>query len=207
MPSIAGEFQRKRYAVLRNLVPLRHCEALSRYALLLLETGILEPDEKVSKAGGRYGDPQMESLLADLLPVIEASAILALYPTYSYLRTYTNGSELVPHRDRPSCEVSLSICLGYKAAETWGLWVEGPEGPYCAGLEPGDGLLYRGCECLHWREPFSGEYAVQTFLHYVEQQGPNSSYRFDCREGLNLPVSSIRASLAPDEQNSVLQKL
>jgi len=194
MLSIAEEFRCKRYAVLRGLVPISDCDALSRYALLLAETGLLKADDTITEAGGRYADPQMELLLADLLPVIEESTGLTLYPTYSYFRAYRQGSELRRHRDRPSCEVSMSVCLDYEASETWGLWVEGPAGVYRADLEPGDALLYRGCECLHWREPFSGECAVQVFLHYVERQGPNSSYRFDRRDELNLPPYSIRGT-------------
>ena len=193
MADTSTEFAEKRYTILRNLIPAHDCAMVYRYAMVLSAAGALEPDPKVGGAASRYADPQMELLLSDLLPVVENATGLRLHPTYSFFRVYVPGDELKRHSDRPSCEVSLSICLGYDAGETWGLWVEGPHGTACARLEPGDALVYRGCECPHWREPFTGKHAAQVFLHYVEQNGPNAEFRFDRRAGLNLPATSIRA--------------
>ena len=38
---------------------------------------------------------------------------LNLKPTYSYWRLYKTGDVLKRHKDRPSCEVSTTLCLGY----------------------------------------------------------------------------------------------
>ena len=46
-------------------------------------------------------------------------------------------------------------------------------------LNPGDGLIYRGCDCYHWREPFDGNHLAQVFLHYVDQNGPNTEWKYD----------------------------
>jgi hypothetical protein len=35
-----------------------------------------------------------------------------MLPTYSYARIYANGDELKKHRDRPACEVSVTLHLG-----------------------------------------------------------------------------------------------
>ena len=39
-------------------------------------------------------------------------------------------------------------------------------------LNPGDMLIYSGCELEHWREPFQGNLCGQVFLHYNHANGP-----------------------------------
>jgi hypothetical protein len=85
------------------------------------------------------------------------------------------------HRDRPSCEVSMTVNLGMDADEPWPIWIAGPMGTVAVALRPGDGLVYRGCDCFHWREPFPGRQLTQLFLHYVDRDGPNAEWKFDKR--------------------------
>lgn len=70
-------------------------------------------DQQAPNSNSVYGDFLMESLLGMLLPKVEETTGLALSPTYSYYRVYKAGEELKEHCDRPACEVSLSLCLGY----------------------------------------------------------------------------------------------
>ena len=63
--------------------------------------------------------------------------------------------------------------------------LESPRGTVVADLGPGDAMLYRGCECPHWRDAFDGEQCAQVFLHYVDADGPYSEWRYDKRERLN----------------------
>jgi hypothetical protein len=131
-------------------------------------------------------DPLMEFLLAGIHPRIEELSGCKLYPTYSFCRTYHRGHFLVRHRDRPSCEVSVSLNLGPKLNAPWPLWVKGPLGESAVAMEPGDAVLYRGIECEHWREPFEEEQLTQVFLHYVEQDGPHRDLKFDKRSNLGI---------------------
>jgi hypothetical protein len=39
-------------------------------------------------------------------------------------------------------------------------------------LEPGDMLVYSGCELEHWRNEFMGNMCGQVFLHYNHVNGP-----------------------------------
>ena len=41
-------------------------------------------------------------------------------------------------------------------------------------LEPGDMLIYSGCDLEHWREPFEGNNNAQVFLHYNNKSEPNA---------------------------------
>jgi hypothetical protein len=48
-------------------------------------------------------------------------------------------------------------------------------------LEPGEAAAYLGCEVEHWREEFTGDWQAQTFLHYVDKNGPNKEWVKDKR--------------------------
>jgi hypothetical protein len=185
MAEIARLFDRDRLVVLRRLLEDRELSLLYRYAGKVALWDVMHPgDSQVANALCSYGDPIMEGLLSKLLPTVEKASGLRLFPTYSYFRVYQSGDVLGRHTDRPSCEVSLSLCLGYEAPAPWPILIEGPRGVVSVSLEAGDGLLYRGIECLHWRSPFEGSRLVQTFLHYVDQQGPYSQWKFDKRPSL-----------------------
>ena len=106
---------------------------------------------------------------------------LKLLPTYSYHRLYTKGAELLKHTDRPSCQISSTMTLGYNSDYNW---------PMCVGdkkieLKPGDCIIYRGCEVEHWREKFTGTNHAQVFFHWNEDDGKGEKY--DGREHLGLP--------------------
>jgi hypothetical protein len=162
---------------------------LWRYAVARAEAGALHAgDHDVPGAACAYGDTVMEHLLERLRPAVEAVTGLQLYPTYSYLRVYRNGDELAAHQDRPACEISLSLNLGQEPAEPWPLWIRSRRGPEPVLLLPGDALLYRGIEREHWRERYPGVRLSQVFLHYVDQAGPHSGWRFDKRDGLDLSL-------------------
>ena len=124
----------------------------------------------------------MDSLLEALLPKIEGETEQKLYPTYSYFRVYKNGDVLTRHTDRPACEISVTLSLGYRSGGgAWPICLERNSVALSILLEPGDGLLYQGVETPHWRQRFKGEHAAQVFLHYVRQTGPYQEWIYDKR--------------------------
>lgn len=133
-----------------------------------------------------FADSLMEYVLKGVQPRVEELCGLKLYPTYSFFRLYRQGSTLRHHRDRPSCEISVSVNLGPKLESPWPLWITGPQGTKAVELDPGDALLYRGVECEHWRNRFEGEELAQVFLHYVDQDGPYRDHKFDQRPALGM---------------------
>jgi hypothetical protein len=186
MTMTAARFLKDRYVLLASLISASEARMLYEYAQEIVNRGQYRPDTQVPDTPARYSAPRMELLLLELLPHIEEASGLSLHPTYSYLRIYKHGDVLGRHRDRPACEISVSLCLGYTADTSWPLWIEGPHSVSAVGMQAGDGLLYRGMECPHWRERFSGQQAAQVFLHYVEQNGPNAQWKFDKRRGLGM---------------------
>lgn len=180
------EFDRRGYVILRSVLPAVAVKMVHRYAMGYAGSAGAGSDRMVPGAPAGYAHPCMERVLLQLLPTIEGATGRALFPTYSYFRVYREGDTLQRHKDRPACEISVSLSLGYEGATDWPLWLEGTEGPIAASLQPGDGVLYRGIELTHWREPFRGKSAAQVFLHYVDQAGPHAEWRFDKRKALRL---------------------
>jgi hypothetical protein len=155
----------------------------TKFASLLLPAG----DLQVPLTPYGYGDPAFDGLLEYVRPQVEARSGITLYPTYSYFRLYKHGDVLKRHRDRPACEISVTLNLGQTPAEPWPIYVERDNGPYAARLMAGDALVYRGCDCFHWREPYEGTQLAQVFLHYVDSNGPHADQKFDRRQTLMRP--------------------
>lgn len=189
MLSSAIEFGEKWYVVERAILDAASVTFFYDYALARSyskPTALGDP--QVADAPVLYGDPQFDTLLENIRGKVEQSIGIELLPTYSYLRLYKRGSLLRAHRDRPACEISMTINLGMSADEPWPIWIAGPQGIASVSLNPGDGMIYRGCDCFHWREPFAGDQLAQVFLHYVDQNGPNTEWKYDKRPHLGLPM-------------------
>jgi hypothetical protein len=125
-----------------------------------------------------YHSPMLETLFLQSLPKLEKATQLKLIPTYCYARLYQNGCVLDKHKDRPSCEVSVTIKLHETTEYKWPLWVEGSE--YI--MQNGDALVYRGCDLEHWREPCvsSPDHLLgQLFMHTVDANGPHTEHAYD----------------------------
>ena len=185
MNSLADLFARQGYVVCRGLLQDPQLSSLHRYARMRAESGTMPMhDRQVSNTPVAYGDFMMDGLLSDLLPDVERACGLNLFPTYSYFRHYKGGDGLARHKDRPACEISVSLCLGYDAPQPWPIWIEGYEAVTHVVLEPGDGMLYRGIDCAHWRDPLPEGHVMQVFLHYVDGNGPHADWKFDKRPAL-----------------------
>ena len=51
-------------------------------------------------------------------------------------------------------------------------------------MEPGDIVIYRGCDLAHWRDPFNApedSWHIQAFFHYVDANGPYPEFKWDRR--------------------------
>jgi hypothetical protein len=201
-------FKQHHYTVVKDLIPKEICNVATKYALLKMETEFNPEDTATGQIPGThsiYGDTLMETLMFFMLPHMEKHTGLELCPTYTYYRVYKSGDELLRHKDRPSCEISTTICLGFKyddPAYRWPILVDeksisvsAERGFISAGnpgtpvaMEAGDVVIYRGCDIEHWREPFTaeeGSYHVQAFLHYIDKNGPYyPEYAFDRRKGI-----------------------
>ena len=131
---------------------------------------------------GYYADPLTEVFLGIAQSSVEFITNKELIPTYSYARVYQPGEFLTMHRDRGSCEITVTINVAYKGRASPIYTKYDANDPEEHILEPGDALIYLGCKTDHWR-PYleKDQLIVQFMLHYVDKNGPNVKYAKDNR--------------------------
>jgi hypothetical protein len=209
-------FEKNKYHVIKNAISKELADFCYKYfinkrkvAKHMFDTKFISPfteyfgtwgDKQVPNTYSHYADIVMETLLIELLPVMEKETNKKLSPTYSYARIYKKDDVLEKHKDRFSCEISTTLNLG---GDPWPIYLEpdpskGKSTPekYIPSkskgkkinLKPGDMLIYRGCELEHWRNAFKGENCGQVFLHYNDTKSANADQnKFDGRPLLGLP--------------------
>ena len=171
---------------------------LSYWSKDVTKFNYLEVEQQVEGSLSRYWHPQYRNAHTGIRRKLEKIIGRTLYNTYYYDRYYFPGQELTKHADRDACEISVSIHVSTNLPDNlkdWPFKIKTPdtytddkktavlipgEGR-AAILNPGDGLLYKGCERPHWRDvmptPEKVEdapkeyYYHQIFFHYVLQDG------------------------------------
>lgn len=187
-----NEFSSRGYSIVRQGISRDVAEVATRSALFHQSYGGYYTPEPQYNSIGRYVDIISESILIQLQPKMEAVCGEKLYPCYSFLRIYGSGAVLPRHIDRPSCEISATLTLGFDAQSLWPFYAGSDDAGTEVLLEPGDFLVYKGAEVPHWRNRFEGNYWVQVFLHYVRVNGPFAEFRFDRRPGIGMPAGSMQ---------------
>jgi hypothetical protein len=170
-----------------------------------------EPVEsQVEGSISRYWHPQYRQIHTEIRQKLEQVLGRKLYNTYYYDRFYSPGQELKKHADRDACEISVTVHIGTnlpKEQANWPIWIKTPDiytdqtkkeifvpGKECSvTLKAGDGMIYKGCERPHWRDPMptpkektklfgknkNEYYYHQIFFHYVLQDGIRAHCAFD----------------------------
>ena len=163
-----------------------------------------EVENQVNGSVARYWHPQYRKIHSEIRLILERIIGRKLYNTYYYDRFYFPGQELKKHTDRPACEISVSIHVSTNIKESWPIWIKTPDTfedstmktVVASGedrfihLDAGDGMIYKGCERPHWRDPMPGLleskinkneslYYHQIFFHYVLQDGIRAHHAWD----------------------------
>lgn len=186
----------------------RACELAKEFIKFSTENN-LTGDGQAPNSSKSYNYISFLELLCEKTPEVSKFLGETVLPTYAYARVYKEGSELLKHRDREACDISLTLHLSKD--EDWPIWIEKPNGESVSlDLDSGDAMMYLGCEADHWREKFKGKEYVQVFLHYVRSRGPNSWAYFDNKltQTNNLPGQhdkSIDGLVSPS--NNLPQKI
>jgi len=187
------QFQVQGYVHLSNFLEKSVCSELTAELKKIVSEGKTTKDPQCPLSEAVHGASVFDSLLEQLLPNFEIASGKKLYPTYAYARLYAPGEELKIHTDRPSCEISATLTLGFDG-NPWPIYM-GDEGGANASkilMNVGDAVLYRGCEKHHWREPYKeGQWQAQVFLHYVDANGPHAEWKYDKRPKLSHHDSSV----------------
>jgi hypothetical protein len=167
-----------KYKIVDNFLSAEELLLLKKYCFFKHRSNQSKFDSCINDNADTYfhTDYLMESLLLAKQNLVEKESGLNLFPTYSYWRMYTKFADLKKHKDRPSCEISLTVQISSDGTD-WPIYMDGKE----IILKDGQAALYLGREVEHWREEFKGDYQAQCFLHYVNSNGEFSNYKFDNR--------------------------
>jgi len=145
-------------------------------------------DPQVNGCLSTYNRPKYRELHSLIKLRLEKIIGKKLYKTYYYDRFYFPGQKLDLHMDRDACEISLSMNISTNLKVPWEFKINSFNGSSDSfNLKPGDAILYRGCECPHWRDSMPGKmifwnkklYYHQVFFHYVLSDGDKSHNAFD----------------------------
>jgi len=174
-------FYKDGYLIVRGLLDTNNALDLGAHLKKreILNQGV-DGDEQAPLSTSFYSDSISSAKQRELLSTIEKHTGLELFKTYNYARIYKKGSILRIHRDRAACEISLTMDLG---GDVWDVFLlDRNENPVRVQLNPGDALIYRGCEIHHWRAKFEGEEHIQVFMHYVDKFGPYAWAKDDIKK-------------------------
>lgn len=184
-PKWSEEFKENGFVVLRDVISSQTIAMLANYYWFLMRHQKLE---RFPASLGKYGDLLSESLLVGYQKLFEEIGGCSLYPSFSFMRLYYRNSSLEKHKDRVGSEFAVSIAIDYDTEDSWPLHVEDLNGKeHALKLNRGDLVLYRGCDLMHWREPYQGKSSLQLFLFYVDAEGPMKDFKFDSRKQLGDP--------------------
>ena len=170
-------------------------------------------ENQVEGSTSRYWHPQYRTIHSGIRMKLEKHLGRKLYNTYYYDRFYNPGQALTRHADRDACEISVTVHISTNLegdAADWPIWIKTPD-TYAdktrmvitetgenrsVVLQAGDGMVYKGCERPHWRDPMptqyekkglfgrkqvekEGLYYHQIFFHYVLQDGNRAQCAWD----------------------------
>lgn len=170
--------ERDNFIYIKNFITPERATELAKEFKTFAKSSNLEGDPQIPESSAAYNYVGFLELLCEKTPEVSKFLGETALPTYSYARVYHHGGTLAPHTDRPACEISLTVNLSRDTE--WPIFIKKPDGEEISlNLEPGDAMMYLGCEAVHWRETFQGQEYVQVFLHYVRSRGKNSFAYFD----------------------------
>lgn len=175
----------------KNLIDEKTISIVSRYLEYRMRRGEWNikkgPEVDPTSQYFYYADPLIEVILQDTKESIEKVIDKKLIPTYSYARVYQPGECLRPHTDRDACEVSVTISVASKGPIS-PIYTHYEKNPVEAHvLNPGDAVIYKGCEALHWRDVLEkDQLVVQFMLHYVDENGSFAHLAKDTRPNYGM---------------------
>lgn len=120
-------------------------------------------------------------IVKNTMPLLEELIGEELLPTFWFSTIYFNKSYLCAHRDRPSCEVSVTVNI--HSSVPWEIKLKDFNGKTQKIVTPpGNAIAYLGPEVLHWRSPLrthDEDKFIQFFMHYVRKNGKFSDLAYD----------------------------
>jgi hypothetical protein len=177
-----AQLEQNNFLFVPNFISQERAQVLSQNFFILERSGQYEKDHQAPNSPAVYNFKPFLELLCEKTNEVANLIEEQVLPTYTYARIYKHNETLARHRDRPACEISLTLHIGGDV--DWSMGIQKPSGEEVdLNLQQGDAMLYLGCTADHWRStPFSGQNYSQVFLHYVRSNGPSAWTYFDKKQ-------------------------
>lgn len=196
MTSTAEIFETKGCVEVSNFLDSTTISTVSQYLenKLIREEWGLDSSDGVTELS-YYADPLIEIFLVQCKKSVEEICGRELLPTYSFARVYQPGEDLRPHLDREACEISVTVNVA-NTGDLSPIYMQYGENSVSKHfLNPGDAVVYKGCEVRHWRLPMeSNQTTVQFMLHYVDKNGPFANHVKDTRPSYSAGLHTKRGN-------------
>lgn len=209
---VDGDYWQDGFALIRDLIPKEVARLflqtlksdMAAQALPLQDFTQSAPilDRPALELYGQHYKP-MIPFLWGLTPIVSNLAGRELLPSYNYFRVYPKDAICRVHSDRPACEHSVSLTLGYSDNIPWPLEIDrgliDEVAPIVDGFDSaefaslpmavGDAVIYRGIEHRHGRTtPNPNRWSAHMFLHWVDRDSPQRRYAFDGHSPSREPI-------------------
>lgn len=173
-------FDSEHYIVAKGLIPLWVIEDLKNFYYKNRSNFKKENIRKFLNEHYREQKPglfkPLDYIHESLTPRVSAYIGHPLITTYNTGRAYLRGSEMVSHRDRAQCDISLTMTV-VNDGDNWPIYfksVQGKEVPL--KTEPGDCIIYKGTDIFHWRDPNENDFQIQHFFHWISKDTRTGSW-------------------------------
>lgn len=130
----------------------------------------------------RYNHPKYKNTSYKIKNALEDILGEKLFVTYHYDRFYYKDSSMSVHKDRPACEISVSLNISSNLLDDYPLVIITDEEEVPISTNPGDAVVYQGIDYAHKRDRLIGDsksYYHQAFFHYVRSDGYYVEYAWD----------------------------
>ena len=184
------DYHSEGFGIIPNYVDKQYISLIRDYLSVRFNAGhaasdATAPDVTLPNTIGIYCDPLADTILARGVDVVSKFIGEEVLPTYSYSRLYAKGDLLNRHRDRPACEISISLHIARPnntgiSPLIFSHKQDGSDGKYIF-LDVGEAAIYNGIDVWHERPAFDQEWYMQMFLHYVRKNGPHADCLLDGR--------------------------
>ena len=193
--ALTPELAENHYVLAPGFITPERAAALAAEFAEVERQGAYIVDGQAPNSPALYNFLPFVRLLVEKVPQVSEMVGEPVLPTYAYARSYKHGEVLKRHRDRDACEISFTLNLARDV--DWPIYIQRPSGEEVAvNLNPGDAMMYLGCEADHWRERYTGKSHTQLFIHYVRAHGPRAYAFFNLARAENQKPVQVGRNVA-----------
>jgi len=168
-------FQNDGFAQVHGLIHPFLIGSLRRYYRHLLRSGGMTlGDSGCPRRYVAYNESVAQFFHKQIAPVVSSIAGVEVRPSFVYVGSYLEGSDLPEHTDRAQCEYAITLLIDYTPEPVdqspWPFYIKTSKGTIRIWQGIGDATIYRGTQLSHYRKQLAaGATSTSIFFYYVDE--------------------------------------